>query len=162
MQANLAKLRALSEDDKSENAMLRSRINEQSQLIMILKQRADEASITTQTLERINRELENFRDTAQDELNMQLKKNNMLDARFNDLASNHAEMIKIKDDYKKRNVELMNDNAKLRAENANLFSAAIEERDQAIATLQRKVQCTLEKYNAQDLRYRYIFTWLLN
>ena len=38
IQENLRKLRALSEDDKSEAAMLRSRIDEQSQLIMILKQ----------------------------------------------------------------------------------------------------------------------------
>ena len=37
MKANLEKLRSLSEDDKTEAAMLRSRIDEQSQLIMILK-----------------------------------------------------------------------------------------------------------------------------
>ena len=37
MQEKLQKLRALSEDDKTEAAMLRSRIDEQSQLIMILK-----------------------------------------------------------------------------------------------------------------------------
>ena len=38
MQEKLKKLRGLAEDDKTENAMLRSRIDEQSQLIMILKQ----------------------------------------------------------------------------------------------------------------------------
>ncbi len=61
MQANLAKLRSLSEDDKTENAMLRSRIDQQSELIMILKQRTDEAVTKAHTLERINDELKAFR-----------------------------------------------------------------------------------------------------
>ena len=42
MQQNLDKLKNLSHDDKTETAMLRSRIDEQGQLICILKQRADE------------------------------------------------------------------------------------------------------------------------
>ena len=154
MQANMAKLKKLSDDDKSENAMLRSRINEQSQLIMILKQRADEASITTQTLERINLELEDFRDKAKDDLHAQLRKNNMVEARFNDLAKNHTEMINIKDDYKRRNVELMNENAKLRADNSNLFSAAITERDQTIEELNTKLKSTQDKYTTQESRHR--------
>lgn len=62
MQTNLVKLKALTEDDKAENAKLRSRIDEQCQLIMILKQRADEGTIRTQTLEKINKELMDFRD----------------------------------------------------------------------------------------------------
>ena len=139
MQTNLAKLRALSEDDKTENAMLRSRINEQSQLIMILKQRSDEATLSLQTLERINKELEDFRDGAENELDMQLKKYNMLDARFNDLAGNHEEMIKIKDEYKARNIELMKENARLKDDNAKLFSKAIEERDHKIQELDKSV-----------------------
>ncbi len=61
MQSNLAKLRSLSEDDKTENAMLRSRIDQQSELIMILKQRTDEAVTKAHTLERINDELKAFR-----------------------------------------------------------------------------------------------------
>lgn len=62
MQHNLSKLKALSEDDKTENAKLRSRIDEQCELIMILKQRADDGTLKIQTLEKINRELSSFRD----------------------------------------------------------------------------------------------------
>ena len=43
MKANLAKLRALSKDDLTENGLLRSRIDQQCELICILKQRADES-----------------------------------------------------------------------------------------------------------------------
>lgn len=61
IQTNLTKLRALTQDDKTENALLRSRIDEQSQLIMILKQRTDEAVNQAKTLERMNDELRAFR-----------------------------------------------------------------------------------------------------
>ena len=139
MQTNLAKLKALSEDDKTENALLRGRIDEQSQLIMILKQRADEAVFKVRALERINQELEEFRDNAEEEFRLQNKKYNMLDARFSDLAHNHEEMIKIKDEYKHRNKELMKENARLLDDNNRLFSKAIEERDLTIHELEKKV-----------------------
>ena len=76
------KLRSLSEDDKTQNALLRSRIDEQSQLIMILKQKSDTSSNTINTLERMNKELEDFRETAEHELNMHIKKYNMIDSRL--------------------------------------------------------------------------------
>ena len=62
MQDNLEKLKALSADDKHENDKLRSRIDEQCQLIMILKKKADEGTVKIQTLDRINKELSDFRD----------------------------------------------------------------------------------------------------
>ena len=62
MRENLSKFKALSEDDKMENAKLRSRIDEQCQLIMILKQKADDGTVKIQTLERINKEMSDFRD----------------------------------------------------------------------------------------------------
>ena len=62
MQTNLGKLKALSEDDKLENTKLRSRIDEQCQLIMVLKQKADDGTIKVQTLDRMNKELSDFRD----------------------------------------------------------------------------------------------------
>lgn len=57
IQADLSKLRALCEDDKTENALLRSRIDEQSKLIMILKQQMDESIRRTKTLESMNDQL---------------------------------------------------------------------------------------------------------
>lgn len=96
----LSKLKGLNKDDKTQNAMLRSRIDEQSQLIMILKARADESLLKLQTVERMNKELEEFRGNAKEDIQHEIRKFNILDGRFNDLASNHEEMIKFKDEYK--------------------------------------------------------------
>lgn len=154
MEQTLSKLRALSEDDKTEAGMLRSRIDEQSQLIMILKQRADEAVIRTQTLDAINKELMEFRDNANEQLQHEIRKFNILDSRFNDLASNHEEMIKYKDEYKRVNQGLRAENAKLREDNAKLFSQAIAERDQQIEELDKKCSEIKSQYNVIEQRCR--------
>ena len=154
MQHNLSKLRSLAADDKSENALLRSRIDEQSELIMILKQRADESVLSTKTLERINKELEDFRAKAQEELDLQIRKTNMLDARFNDLASNHQQLIMIKDEYKRSNEELRRENFQIRQDNERLFSKAIEDRDKQIAELERKSNSMSEQCSSVTKKYR--------
>lgn len=43
-------------------------------------------------------------------------------SRFNELAENHEEMIKFKDEHKRRNERLLKENAKLRKDNETLFS----------------------------------------
>ena len=73
MQSKLSKLKRLQDDDKNENAMLRSRIDEQSQLIMMLKKRTDESIVKIQTLTRINDELQQFRDGANGKLENELR-----------------------------------------------------------------------------------------
>ena len=139
MQQNLDKLKNLSHDDKTETAMLRSRIDEQGQLICILKQRADEALVRSHTLERVNKELERFRTEAQEIIDGEIKRSKMLDMRFNELAENHEEMIRFKDEYKHQNVELRKQNAQLKDENSKLFSAALVERNDKIIALGRYV-----------------------
>ncbi|KAL8558524.1 hypothetical protein ACOMHN_038848 [Nucella lapillus] len=138
MQESLAKLKALKEDDKTEAGMLRSRIDEQSRLIMILKQRADEEIMRAQTLDRINQELTEFREHADDMLKNEIRKFNQLEHRFDTLASNHEEMIKFKDEYKRVNTELREENARLKSENVRLFSKAIKEKDARILELEKK------------------------
>ena len=154
MQASLARLKGLSESEKTENAMLQSRLDEQSQLIMILKQRSDEKGVKLQTLEHINEELEQFRNEATDKLKRELERQNMLEMRFNDLAENHEEMIKIKDDYKKRNAELMSENCRLREDNAKLFSKAIQERDGQISERDKKILNLKESCSKLDSKNR--------
>ena len=156
MKNNLARLRGLAENEKTENAMLQSRLDEQSQLIMILKQSADEKGTRLKTLERINEELTLFRDEAGGKLERETRQNNMLDARFNELAENHDEMIKIKDDYKRRNASLQEQNAKLREDNAKLFSKAIQDRDVTIAELQKKVGSLKEQTASLDKKNRFV------
>ncbi|XP_022080103.1 coiled-coil domain-containing protein 89-like [Acanthaster planci] len=145
MQENLDKLKKLTRDDKTETAMLRARIDEQSQLICILKQRADEALTRTQTLERINRDLEMFRDNAQEIIEAEVKKSNQLEQRFHELAENHEEMIRIKDDYKQKNEELRQENLRLLDENSRLFSAALVEKDGKIDSLHKQVTSLKEQ-----------------
>ncbi|KAH9519087.1 Coiled-coil domain-containing protein 89 [Bulinus truncatus] len=145
MQRNLNKLKLLTEDDKTENAKLRSRIDEQCQLIMILKQRADEGTIRCQTLEKINKELLDFRDQADAMLKSEIKKYDILDVRFNQLASNHEEMIRIKDEYKRVNQELREENARLKDENGRLFSKTIVEKDSKIHDLEKKCSTIYEQ-----------------
>ena len=156
---SLSKLKGLAKDDKTENAMLRSRIDEQSQLIMILKNRADEAVIRTQTLEKINSELIEFRENSTENLNHEIRKFNLLDKRFNDLAENHEELIKYKDEYKRVNVELRAENTRLRDENARLFSQAILEKDEMIQKLEEKFAASQNQISTLEAKLRYFLNW---
>lgn len=153
MNVNLDKLKRLSHDDKTEAAMLRARIDEQAQLICILKQRADEALLKSQTLERVNKELEKFRENAQEMIEGEIKRCSMLDTRFHELAENHEEMIRFKDEYKRQNETLRRENEQLREENANLFSTAIEEKNQKISEQQRDLKAL--KGQCRDVERRF-------
>ena len=150
----MSKLKGLAKDDKTENAMLRSRIDEQSQLIMILKNRADEAITRIQTLEKINTELVSFRDNAKEQLDQEIRKFKLLDGRFNDLASNHEELIKYKDEYKRVNIELRRENELLREDNARLFSQAILEKDELIGKLEGKLGAAKDQCAALESKYK--------
>jgi len=89
------KHRGLSEDAHSENALLRSRIDEQLHLIMILKQRSDEATQTANSLNKRNSLLFAECKQARDDLAVHVRRCDMLQSRFNDLASNHQQMIEV-------------------------------------------------------------------
>ena len=52
---------------------------------------------------------------------------NMLESRFFELASNHEEMIRIKDEYKASNEKLRTENIQLRRDNEKLFSKRLNE-----------------------------------
>ncbi|XP_076467232.1 coiled-coil domain-containing protein 89-like [Babylonia areolata] len=154
MQDSLAKLRGLKEDDKTEAAMLRSRIDEQSKLIMILKQRADEEIIRAQTLDRVNKELTEFREHADDMLKNEVRKFTQLEHRFHTLATNHEEMIKFKDEYKRVNQELREENARLKNDNARLFSKAVQEKDARILELEKKFATIKQENSNIEAKFR--------
>ncbi|KAM4700675.1 coiled-coil domain-containing protein 89 [Discoglossus pictus] len=103
---SLSKLGLLPWDEKTENGLLRSRLDEQSQLICLLKRRADETLQRCQALERISQELERKSEEAQSRLLAEKKRGDQLEERFNMLASNHQDMIRFKDEYKRQNEEL--------------------------------------------------------
>ena len=87
MKANLEKLRALSKDDLSENGLLRSRIDQQCELICILKQRADESLKKCMTLEEENSELKKHRDEILTALHNETRKFAVMEKRFFWLAA---------------------------------------------------------------------------
>ncbi|XP_078408462.1 coiled-coil domain-containing protein 89 isoform X1 [Cetorhinus maximus] len=150
VQVTLEKLRGLSQDDKTEKALLRSRIDEQSQLICILKRRADEFLLRCQTLETINTELENQHKDLKQQLEGQLKQSAQLEERFMDLAFNHQELIKFKDEYKSQNAELRKQNEKLQKENENIFCKALEQKDDKIAKLSNELGKCLKQCKALE------------
>ncbi|XP_012370492.1 coiled-coil domain-containing protein 89 [Octodon degus] len=131
----LANLRGLSEEEKSERALLRSRIQEQSQLICILKRRSDDALERCQILELVNQELEEKRAQAAERLKAQSRRAQKLEERFETLAANHELMIRFKDEHKSENVKLREENEKLRLENTTLFSQALKDKEATVVQL---------------------------
>ncbi|XP_003780899.1 coiled-coil domain-containing protein 89 [Otolemur garnettii] len=123
----LANLRGLSEEEKGEKAMLRSRIQEQSQLICILKRRSDDALERCQILEMLNTELEEKRVQGEEKLRAKTEHARKLEERFMTLAANHEMMIRFKDEHKSQNVQLREENEKLKLENSSLFSQALKD-----------------------------------
>uniref|UniRef100_A0A8C9DHH2 Coiled-coil domain-containing protein 89 n=1 Tax=Prolemur simus TaxID=1328070 RepID=A0A8C9DHH2_PROSS len=131
----LANLRGLSEEEKSEKAMLRSRIQEQSQLICILKRRSDEALERCQILELLNTELEEKRMQEAEKLKASGEHARKLEERFMTLAANHELMIRFKDEHKSQNIQLREENEKLRLENSSLFSQALKDEEAKVLQL---------------------------
>uniref|UniRef100_A0A8C8VKI3 Coiled-coil domain containing 89 n=1 Tax=Pelusios castaneus TaxID=367368 RepID=A0A8C8VKI3_9SAUR len=131
----LEKLRGLSDEEKGEKALLRSRLHEQSQLICILKKRADDALMRCKVLERLNMELEELRMEDSVRLESQTRRAQQLEERFMDLAANHEDMISFKDEHKRQNMRLREENKRLRQENQSLFSHALKEKEAEVLQL---------------------------
>jgi hypothetical protein len=81
----------------SELALLRSRVDDQSELIMLLKRRADETLCSAHVLEQDKEQLEQMVEQLRGELDMRVNKCSILERRFADLAANHEEIIKVSD-----------------------------------------------------------------
>lgn len=146
MKANLEKLRALSKDDLTENGLLRSRIDQQCELICILKQRTDESLRKSMEVEKQYHELQRQRDDILTTLHSETRKFSVLEKRFAVLNQNHEELIKIKDEYKRENEKLRVENGCLKNENEGLFASVVKERDSQIRQLREE---------GKDLQNRY-------
>ncbi|XP_074045170.1 coiled-coil domain-containing protein 89 [Macrotis lagotis] len=131
----LENLRGLSSEEKGEKALLRSRLQEQSQLICILKRRADETLERCEVLEQLNAELEEKRVCDSEKLEAQTQRALKLEARFMDLAANHEEMIRFKDEHKRQNIKLREENEILRKENREHFSQALKDQEIKVCQL---------------------------
>lgn len=132
--------------------MLRSRIDEQSSLISILKQRSDEMLLRCQALQKSNTELESLIADGQKELKFEKKKSTMLEKRFMELAANHQEIINFKDEYKRQNAQLRLENEQLRTENETLFFKELQ--DKEVHKLTQEMRQLTEKHKNMENKHQ--------
>jgi len=97
----------------TQSDVLRSRIEEQSQLICVLKQRNDQLLAKVNASESQNEKLVQSQGILRQQLKDDSKRFDRLEDHFNTLAANHQEMIQIKDQYKTSNEHLRSENEKL-------------------------------------------------
>ncbi|KAJ7320039.1 hypothetical protein JRQ81_019550 [Phrynocephalus forsythii] len=150
----LEKLPGLSEGEKGEKALLRSRLHEQSQLICILKKRADDQLLRCKALEQLNAELEEMRMTDALRLETQTRRIQQLEERFMDLAANHEDMIHFKDEHKRQNMQLREENQRLRLENQGLFSRPLKEKEAELTRLATEFKKLSKEMASLKERYK--------
>ncbi|XP_044222339.1 coiled-coil domain-containing protein 89 [Thunnus albacares] len=154
IQKLLEKLRSLPTEDKTETEMLQFRIDEQSSLICLLKQRADELLLRCQALQTINTELEDQVTGCQKELDSERKKAEIIEGRFMDLAANNQAIIAFMDEYKSQNAQLKLENKQLQSENESLFSQKLQDKEVVVQKLMQEVKLLSEKYTNKENEYR--------
>ena len=133
-------------DETSENAMLRDRIDQQSELICILKKQADTSLIKSQTLEQDMRELQVAKEEAECNYHDQVRKYTVLEKRFQTLYHNHEEIIKIKDGYKIVNDELRRENKSLLARKAEEVAEMVDEKNERIKELENNLKISTDRF----------------
>jgi hypothetical protein len=116
----MIKLRNISSEEKTEIGMMKSRIDEQSRIIMMLKQRCDDYIHKNMAMENLNQELIDRKEKIELELDDLKFKYKQILQRFETLSNYNEEIINIKDDYKHKNVELKEKINKLNQELNNL------------------------------------------
>lgn len=152
IQKSLEKLRSLSTEDTRE--ALKSRIDEQSCLIIILKQRADDLLLRYQAQQKISADLEGRVTDCQEQLDRERKKVELIERRFMDLAGNNESIIVFMDEYKMQNAQLKLENKELQAENDTLFSRKLQDKEALVQKLTEEVKQLTEKYTNKEKEYR--------
>ncbi|XP_040004946.1 coiled-coil domain-containing protein 89 isoform X2 [Xiphias gladius] len=153
IQKSVDKLLSLSAEDTTESEKLRSRIDEQSSLICILKQRADELLLRSQALQKINTELEARVTDCQKELDSERKKAELLEKRFMDLAANNQAIIAFMDEYKNQNAQLKIENKQLQSENDTIFSQKLQDKEVFVQKLMQEIKMLTENYTNKENEY---------
>nr|XP_020452024.1 coiled-coil domain-containing protein 89 [Monopterus albus] len=153
IQTSLEKLR-FSAEDMTGTEMLRSRIDEQSNLICILKERADDQLVRYQALQKMNAELEDRATEHQKELAEERMKAEILEKRFMDLAENNQAIIAFMYEYKNQNAQLKMENKQLQAKNDTLLSQKSQDSDMIVQKLMQEMKQLTEKYTNKETEYQ--------
>lgn len=146
MSEKLKTLKGLSED-VSESDLLRCRIEQQAELIYILKQRADEYLKKYMEVEDRTASVQVDATDMAKKYEAEKRAHALLQDRFDTLEKNHRELTIIKDEYKSENKELLKDNERLQSVSNSLYSEMVEEKNKVIAKLTKDlltVQSKLE------------------
>uniref|UniRef100_A0A3P8TYN2 Zgc:172182 n=1 Tax=Amphiprion percula TaxID=161767 RepID=A0A3P8TYN2_AMPPE len=155
------KLQCLSTEDVTDRRVLRSRIDEQSSLICMLKRRADETILRYQALQKINTELEEQVTHCQEELDGARKKTEETEKSFRDLVACSQGIIEFMEEHKKKNVQLKLENEQLQKENQSLFSQKLHDKEVHVQKLMQDIKLLTEKYTKKENEYRCIFSQCL-
>ena len=126
-------------------SQLSSRIDEQAELICILKKRTDTLILEAEDYKTQITKLEKTQDQLKAQIESEKTHSRMIEQRFDDLADNHQELIKYKDMYKSSAAELQEENVRLRMENGSLMNPQIEAKNKEIQDWQDKTISLLEK-----------------
>ncbi|XP_023142160.2 coiled-coil domain-containing protein 89 isoform X2 [Amphiprion ocellaris] len=148
------KLQCLSTEDVTDRRVLRSRIDEQSSLICMLKRRADEMILRYQALQKINTELEEQVTHCQEELDGARKKTEETEKSFRDLVACSQGIIEFMEEHKKKNVQLKLENEQLQKENQTLFSQKLHDKEVHVQKLMQDIKLLTEKYTKKENEYR--------
>ncbi|XP_047226240.1 coiled-coil domain-containing protein 89 isoform X2 [Girardinichthys multiradiatus] len=134
--------------------MLRSRIDEQSTLICILKKRADEILLQYQALQKINSELEDQAAHCQTKLDAERERAAMLKSRFTDLSGNNQAIISYMEEHKNQNTQLKLENRRLQMENDSHFSQKLRDKDVLVEKLVQENKLLREKSSINEKEFR--------
>lgn len=133
---------------------LRSRLNEQSNLIRILKLKVDQLNLQCESLQRVNTELEGQLVERQEERDKERRRAEILERRFAQLASNNQGIISFMEEYKYQNAKLNLENKELMEENETLFSKKVQEREAFIQKLLDETKRMTDEFTKKENEYR--------
>ncbi|KFZ49695.1 Coiled-coil domain-containing protein 89, partial [Antrostomus carolinensis] len=142
-------------EEKSEEALLHSRLEQQHRLICILKKKADDADKRCRDLEQLNVELEKLRTEEAVKIKTQSQQIQQLEGRFMDLANNHEKMIQFKNEHKKQHMQLREENKRLRQENDALFSQTLREKEAEVLQLTAQARKLSQELNSLEEKCAY-------
>eukprot|EP00911_Craspedida_sp_UC1_P000477 UC1_evm1s360 len=131
---------AASSGEDSQTAVMRSRLEQQSELILMMKQHNEECKAETS---RLRTELQNALGTESDTRTEILDARSelaQLRSRFDTLASNHEDIIKLKDGYKSEAAKLRSRVKILEAEAGGAVAAAAAASEAALAPVRAELK----------------------
>ncbi|XP_075896094.1 coiled-coil domain-containing protein 89 isoform X2 [Nelusetta ayraudi] len=132
---------------------LRSRLNEQSNLIRILKLKVDQLTLQCQSPQRVNTELKGQLVERQEEVDKERRRAELLERRFAQLASNNQGIISFMEEYKYQNAKLNLENKELLEENQTLFCKKVQEREAFIQKLLDDTKRMTDEFTKKENEY---------